>query len=568
MHAFRRHNDVAAIRVSANFFGHLSLLFRLDELSVRTISCKGRKKNACDRWPQAFRKISLRGEFELGEFSTLTNVGERLFVEQLTIVEARNQQIGAIAPHCFFLANRHKRTICVHECETTGLRFFARIRDGVLENVVPDTIDLDSRALECELLRVAVNLLKKAAAASERDIVCRPAGHVHSFEDFLEHHDVDAVTLDDPDLIWKNLAALLVHPEAELFAEDIEHLNDDLRRIARVGTHHEGAFPHQDFFPETRAPNVGAGVVDVEAVRDAGDEPSRVLVEQIFERIAFELPAPRSNRGVFGSRNGIARHPLAVVLAGEPVGLQRVRPLEVHEVSHAADTGRFDRGRTAETEVMQLVGDEFRRAVLEKKAEENFLLLTTRSRDRGGIPDHGEQSLHVLFIPVHVFVGSLHRHQCLLSRHDRAFRNRLDEKGKSTTVLGEDVFPASPVEDLVVTEVKSHVFGRFLDGVASDHGACEILFEVVLQAEETGVVEQTAAAFEVAEHGLSPGRGLIVLADFVAVDQFDEVDVVNFGVHSALLRRQCCFRIGAVLPRTTRGIFPRAGDAPRQEPIG
>ncbi len=280
----------------------------------------------------------------------------------------------------------------------------------------------------------------------------------------------------------KDFVALAVHREAELLAQDVEHFHHDFRRIARVGTYHEGAVPHQDLLLQTCAPDVGAGVVDVVAVRDARDHTRRELVEQILERIALVLAAPRRNRGVLCSGDRIARHTLAIVLPCESVGLECVRAFPVHQVRHAADARGLDRSRSAETEVVQLVVDELRSAVLNQVPEHDLLHLATLGGYRRRIPHHRQDGLEVLVQPVGLGsrVGVLDGHEHVLGRHDRAFRNGLDESRNPAAVLVEDVLPASTVEDRRITEVKRRIFVCFLDGVASNHDAGEVLLQVIL----------------------------------------------------------------------------------------
>ena len=86
------------------------------------------------------------------------------------------------------------------ERELAAFRLFVRIGDGVFEDVAQFAVDGRRRALEGELLRVAVDLLQQCAAHAEDEIGSGPPIGEYVVKDAFDGFEADAVAPQEPNL--------------------------------------------------------------------------------------------------------------------------------------------------------------------------------------------------------------------------------------------------------------------------------------------------------------------------------------------------------------------------------
>ena len=242
------------------------------------------------------------------------------------------------------------------------------------------------------------------------------------------------------------------------------------------------------------------------------------LAQHVAVGVGLAVAAPGGDGAVLGRGNGEAGHRLAVVAARAEQGGHGVGALEVHEVRHAAQHRRLQRGHAACAEVVQLEGQAggVTRAG-ERIADQPARGVAVRG-DGGGVPDAQQRRLDIARQPPAGRVGVLDRDQGVVDGHHRALRHRADAQRQPAAVGLDDVHPALAVE--------GHTVGRAQLG-GQRHVVCgdrvgEVLLQQRLQPEEHRVGEAAAARLDVAEHRLRARRVLQPVAGLVAVGVEDE----------------------------------------------
>ena len=153
---------------------------------------------------------------------------------------------------------------------------------------------LDPRALVRALERVTVNLLEEASPAAKGKHVRAPSKRIHVREDVLELLEVDAVTLNQPDVRRELAEPLLVNGRAKLRPKDLETLDDDLGRVARVRAHDEDALAGRDHLLQGTAPQVLARLPDVVADGERKMVVQGERVRAIPQQTSFSLSLTHS----------------------------------------------------------------------------------------------------------------------------------------------------------------------------------------------------------------------------------------------------------------------------------
>ena len=419
--------------------------------------------------------------------------------------------------------------------QATAFGLLAGICDRLFENVSACARNGHFGAFEGVFRGIAVQLLEQSTAGTEGDIVGRPASGFCRVKNLGEHFAVDAVSLDDPHFGMQKSEAFLVGFRAECLAESFQDFTDHLRRVSRVWPHHEDPVPGEDLVFECASPQGGAGREDVVRVADDRHEASRKLREHIPHRLHFVLASPGSLRRVFGGGDREARHFGAVVFSGDLQSGDRVGPLEIHQMRGSANPRGLDGRDAAETEIVQLEFHEFGIAGLFERRPDRAFHFAGLSGHGAAVPDLDEQRLQIIRQPIRMRIGILDRHEHVADWNDQTFRHCADSNWKSTTVSCCDVFPASSMKERgVPEEVRFKESLRLIDFFRSDDRPGKVSLQVVLKAEENGLVERPAAGFEVREHRLGGRRILAVMSDFVRVREEEEVVKVAHAENSGM----------------------------------
>ena len=411
------------------------------------------------------------------------------------------------------------------EFQTAAFGLLPPVGDRRFEDVSPFISDLDGGALEGEFKGVSIKLLQQAAAGTEGDVVGGEPVFLHGGEDFVEHVEVDGVSLDEPDVVVQDLEAFRIDLAAELLIEDMEHLDQDRRRVARVGADDQRSVACQDFVAEPGSPDIAAGLENIERIADAGEQSAWELGQHVRHGVRFAVLAPRGDRAVLGRRNGEPGHLFAVEIPRRDAPFERVGPQETHQVGRVADAGRLHRGNAAKPEIVQLEADALRRAGRVEILQNQPLHLPALRGDGTPIPGLHQQRLQIVRQPVALRIGILDRHQHVMIRHDRPLRHGTDRNRQTPAVFLDDMLPRRTMEQpaLRIAEVLREERGRFVDVLAAHDAAFEVPLQVVLQPEEEDVLESTAARLEIRINGLRIRRILPPVGNLVAVRTENQV---------------------------------------------
>ena len=149
----------------------------------------------------------------------------------------------------------------------------------------------------------------------------------------------------------------------------------------------------------------------VVAVRHHCNEPCRVLLQHVGQRLDFVHAAPGRDGGVLCGWDAEPGHRLVVVFARHQNACQGVRAFEVDQMRRATHAGRLHRAYAAEAEIVQLEVDALDTArTLEVLGEEEFHL-TRLGSDSTAVPDLREDRLQVVCEREAGRVGILNGHQ-------------------------------------------------------------------------------------------------------------------------------------------------------------
>ena len=209
-----------------------------------------------------------------------------------------------------------------------------------------------------------------------------PAVRRKVVENLLDREVVDAIALNDADLVGQDLEALAVHRVAKraLVAKDVENAQVDRLRVPTVGAHDEtttrrGVASHDESL-ELRGSPAGAPLLGVEVplrallvrgdrdavlraedaarlpdvvrVRNACDRARGPREKHVLERLVLRFRAPRRHGRVLRRRHGVAADLLplnagvrVIVVCKEHVRGDGVTTTKVDEMRSTTDRGGF-----------------------------------------------------------------------------------------------------------------------------------------------------------------------------------------------------------------------------------
>src|SRR5262249_40603510 len=147
------------------------------------------------------------------------------------------------------------------QVEPPLLRYLAGVSDGILEHGTPLPVDSRRRALHRELLCVAVHLLQQRAAHAEGDVLGRKSGAFETLEDLPDARLIDAVPLDQPDVV-QYLETPLIQLAAEGAVGELRALLHDLCRVSGIRSNDQGGAGVDHLLLETAAPDLRDGSED------------------------------------------------------------------------------------------------------------------------------------------------------------------------------------------------------------------------------------------------------------------------------------------------------------------
>lgn len=161
-----------------------------------------------------------------GSLAPLDDVFKVMVHQQLAVSEYRMEPALFPLPK-LLLPNDMIFTVTDYKCLAATLRGFLRVGLGLLVDVFPLAIDINSICLLREWKRIAVNVLEQTAAHTQVDIVSSYASTVHLCIDLLEGLNGQAVTLCYSDVVWKDFVTFRVSCRAELSEERIDGVGDN-----------------------------------------------------------------------------------------------------------------------------------------------------------------------------------------------------------------------------------------------------------------------------------------------------------------------------------------------------
>src|SRR5204862_3234792 len=159
-------------------------------------------------------------------------------------------------------------------------------------NVVPLAIAVDGGTFQCELQRVAVDLLQQRAAHAVAPDILRPAFAGELRGDVLDGVVVDAIALDEAHARNSRLPAFAVYFVAEFLADNFEEFLEDADSVAGIRANHEHALALKNFIAQRSAPEIAHGIVDIVGIADAGDDSFRAVCEDVGVRVQLMRLAP------------------------------------------------------------------------------------------------------------------------------------------------------------------------------------------------------------------------------------------------------------------------------------
>mmetsp|Transcript_104622 Transcript_104622/g.300778 ORF Transcript_104622/g.300778 Transcript_104622/m.300778 type:complete len:310 (-) Transcript_104622:334-1263(-) len=287
-------------------------------------------------------KPAIGGDFRDGCFfaiGPLPNVCEAVVNEELPISEDLDQPV--LRGVTLALGDRRPLPVLALQGQAALLGLFAWIGDRVLHDIHAHTIHTHVRALECALLRVAVQLLQQRTAAAEGKVIRCPTCFSHRNQDHVQRLNVDAVTLDHADARRQQLVARGGHARPKLALQFLEHIQHDAGELAAVRAHHQDAIPCFDHCLELCAPILLACLVDVVAVAHTSYDAFRVLLEHVPHCIHLMLPTPAGHGAVLRCGDRKACDSLVVVVFHEHQGGHIVRAEEIDQVSSPTNCCRL-----------------------------------------------------------------------------------------------------------------------------------------------------------------------------------------------------------------------------------
>ena len=170
------------------------------------------------------------------EFAPLDDVLKIVVHQKFAVAKHRAEQV-LFSLLKLFLSDGAIIAIANNQGQPATLRSLLSIRLGLLVNILPLTVDLNSIRLLRECQCVAVDILEQAAAHAQIDIVCGDTATIEFGIDLLEGFDGKAVALCCSDVIRKDLVALRVGREAKLGKEALDSVGDNCGWVARIGAH-------------------------------------------------------------------------------------------------------------------------------------------------------------------------------------------------------------------------------------------------------------------------------------------------------------------------------------------
>src|SRR5260370_602436 len=431
---------------------------------------------------------------------------ESLVAQDLSVFENCFKCVVGGNGHAFNNFDSSEILAVLDEIEAAALAGFARIGFRILVNVVPLAVAIDRGTFKREFQRVAVDLLKQRAAHTVTPNVLRPALAGELRGDVLNGVEVDAIALDEAHAGNGGLPAFTVYFVAEFFAHNFEKFFEDSDSFAGIWTNHQRSRALQNFFAQRAAPEIAHRVVDMVRVANAGDDSCGTMFEHVGVSIEFVRFAPRGDGGMFGSRDAvrgaferILRSKIGGIKLVEDLnGGQRVCAEKIQQMRGAANGSGFLGRNATKSEVVQLEGKKRRIAGANQSFADDLLDSARKCGDGDGIPDLQKNGFRPVGEPVELRVGVLDVDEGVVTLDDGAFLDGADAERQAAAVLRIERFETVVVESFrAAGEMRVIDAASFVDVVEREDMAGEIGLDDVLQHDQHGLVEHSAAGFHV-----------------------------------------------------------------------
>src|SRR5713226_7324752 len=434
------------------------------------------------------------------------NFGESLVAQDFAVFENCFESVIGREGRAFNNFDSGEILAVLEEVEAASLAGLAGIGFRIFVNVVPLAVAVDGGTLQRKLQRVAVDLLQQRAAHAIAPDILRPSFASELRGDVLNGVEVHAIALDKAHARNGGLPAFSVYFVAEFLADNFKKLFEDRDSFAGVGTNYQRARTLKDFFAQRAAPEISHRVVDVVGVADAGDDSFGTIFEHVGVSVVLVRFAPRSDRGMFGSRDAVSGA-IERVLRGEIGGIELIEDLngskrvcaeKIQQMRGAANGCGFLGRDAAKSEIVQLEGKQGRIASANQGFADDLLDRAREGGDSDGIPDLDEKRFRPVGEPVKLRISVFDGDERVVGFDDRAFLDRADAERQTPAVLRIERFEAFVIESFrAAGEMRVGNAAGFLDVVEGKDLAGKTGLDDVLEHGEHGLVEHAAAGFEV-----------------------------------------------------------------------
>jgi hypothetical protein len=243
-------------------------------------------------------------------------------------------------------------------------------------------------------------------------------------------------------------------------------------------------------------------------------------------------------RGMLGSGDAIAGA-VGGIGGGKIGGIKLVEkldrsegvcPEEIKEMRGAAD-GRGFLGRdAAESEVVELEGEERRITSADEGFADDLLDGAGKGGHGDGIPNLQKNGFGPVGKPIKLGVGVFNGDERVMAFDDGAFLDGADAEGEASAMLGVERLESVVVKGFrVAVEMRVGHAAGFLDVVEGEDLSGEIGFDDVLEHGEHGFVEHAAAGFDVGVDVARVGGILPPVGELVGVGVEDGIEAQ--GLH-------------------------------------
>ena len=160
------------------------------------------------------------------------------------------------------------------------------------------------RTLECDLLSVAIHLLKQTTTGSERNVCDTPSGTFQRFADLNQHRVIDSITLNHTDLRRKLVVSFCVLGLSESLSKFLQECQIHKCGRTRIGSYHKCSLSTQDLFLECLTVLVRDCGPDVVRITHTCNQSFGVHVEHVLHSFGLIRSSPTGHGRMLRCGNG------------------------------------------------------------------------------------------------------------------------------------------------------------------------------------------------------------------------------------------------------------------------